>query len=238
MLCAGRGSRLGKKTSSLPKCMVEIKGKPIIDWTKDFRKNFKKTIIVCGYRKNIIIKKFKSDKKISFSVNKFYNSTNMVYSLFSIKNSQIKNNDVVICYSDIIFNPKIFNYFKRNNYTFLPLKDNWLKLWKKRMPINKIIKDAENIITKNSEIIHIGGQIKKQMPKLQFMGLMKIKNHDYFKLKKYFKKQDINIDFTNFINLAVQNKIIKAKYVKVKTEWYEIDNLNDLKLTERINFKW
>ena len=238
MLCAGRGKRLGPKTTNLPKCMVKVKNKPIIDWSKNFRKKFKKTIIVCGYKKKIIINKFKHDSKVSFSINKNYKTTNMVNSLFSVKKSQIKKENIVICYSDIIFDPKIFKVLTKKKFTFMPVKTNWLKLWKKRMPIHKIKNDAENIETKNYEVMTIGGKIKKKWPKFQFMGLVKIMNRDFFKLKKFFKTQDKNIDFTNFLNLAIRNKIIKLKYSKTKMDWFEIDNLEDLKYTESIKIKW
>ena len=131
MLCAGKGSRLKSKTSNLPKCMVKVKKKTIIDWSEDFRKKFKKTIIVCGYKKEILINKFKNNQKIDFSINKNYYKTNMVHSLFSVNRSKIKNQDLVVCYSDIIFNPNIYKKFYQNNFTFLPVNINWLKIWKK-----------------------------------------------------------------------------------------------------------
>ena len=86
MLCAGRGSRLGTKTTSLPKCMVKVKKKPIIDWSENFRVKFKKVIIVCGYKKKILINKFKNNPKVEFTYNKIYHKTNMVHSLFLVKN--------------------------------------------------------------------------------------------------------------------------------------------------------
>ena len=54
----------------------------------------------------------------------------------------------------------------------MPLKTNWLKVWKKNT-VNKIRSDAENLITKNDKIISIGGKILNTYPKYQFMGLMK-----------------------------------------------------------------
>tara|TARA_Y100000992_G_scaffold302691_1_gene278469 strand:- start:414 stop:1142 length:729 start_codon:yes stop_codon:yes gene_type:complete len=238
MLCAGRGSRLGPKTSNLPKCMVKVKKKSIIDWSKNFREKFEKVIIVCGYKRKFLINKFKNNPKVIFSFNKIYHKTNMVHSLFSVEKSKIKNQDLVVCYSDIIFNHKIFNQFSKNNHTFLPVKTNWLKLWKKRMSFKKIKKDAEDLRVRGNKVIKIGEKIKDKMPKYQFMGLMKIVNKDFFKLKKFYKKIDKNIDFTSFLNLAIKKKIIDLKYIKTDIEWYEIDNLKDLKHAESVNFKW
>ena len=162
----------------------------------------------------------------------------MVHSLFSIKKSKIKNQNLVVCYSDIIFDPKIYKEFRKNNFTFLPVNINWLKLWKKRMNVKSIKNDAEDLITKNNKIISIGEKIKKKMPKYQFMGLMKIMNKDFFKLKKFYKKLNKNIDFTSFLNQAIKNKIINIRFIKSNIGWYEIDNLKDLKYVESVKFSW
>ena len=111
MLCAGKGSRLKSKTTNLPKCMVRVNNKPIIDLSNNFRNKFKKTIVVCGYKKQILIDKFKNNSKIDFAINKIYYKTNMVHSLFSIKKSKIKNQNLVVCYSDIIFDQKFIKSF-------------------------------------------------------------------------------------------------------------------------------
>tara|TARA_B100000035_G_C21021744_1_gene564349 strand:- start:472 stop:1194 length:723 start_codon:yes stop_codon:yes gene_type:complete len=238
MLCAGKGSRLKSKTTNLPKCMVRVNNKPIIDLSNNFRNKFKKTIVVCGYKKQILIDKFKNNSKIDFAINKIYYKTNMVHSLFSIKKSKIKNQNLVVCYSDIIFDPKIYKEFRKNNFTFLPVNINWLKLWKKRMNVKSIKNDAEDLITKNNKIISIGEKIKKRMPKYQFMGLMKIMNKDFFKLKKFYKKLNKNIDFTSFLNQAIKNKILNIRFIKSNIGWYEIDNLKDLKYVESVKFSW
>lgn len=238
MLCAGKGSRLKSRTKNLPKCMVKVNNKSIIDWSNSFREKFKKTIIVCGYKRQLLINKFKNNSKIDFAVNKIYYKTNMVHSLFSIKKSQIKGQNLVVCYSDIIFDPKIYDLFNKNNFTFLPVNINWLKLWKKRMSLKNIKNDAEDLITKKDEIISIGGKIENKMPKFQFMGLMKIMNKDFFKLKKFYNKLNKNIDFTSFLNLAIKNKIITIRFIKSSIGWFEIDSLKDLEYAESVNFDW
>ena len=106
------------------------------------------------------------------------------------------------------------------------------------MSFEKIKKDAEDLRVRGSKVIRIGEKIKKKMPKYQFMGLIKIMNKDFLKLKKFYKKIDKNIDFTSFLNLAIKKNIVNLKYIKTNIEWYEIDNLKDLKHVESVNFKW
>ena len=63
-LAAGRGSRLNDKTKNLPKCLVKVKNKPIINYLINFKKYFSKTIFVCGYKYKKIIKIFLTIKII------------------------------------------------------------------------------------------------------------------------------------------------------------------------------
>ena len=81
----------------------------------------------------------------------------MVYSLFLAK--KFINDDVLVCYGDIIFDSKIFNILNKFN-NLVPLNMNWLSLWKKRMNIDLIKKDAENVKIKNKQLIEIGTKFK------------------------------------------------------------------------------
>ena len=56
ILASGRGSRLQDKTKKIPKCLVKLKGKPIIDYNLKFFNKFKKKIIITGYKSQLIKK--------------------------------------------------------------------------------------------------------------------------------------------------------------------------------------
>ena len=126
ILASGRGSRLKKLTSKIPKCLVKIRSKTIIDYIYENFKKFNQTIILTGYQSNLINNKFPKLKKIK---NKKYMTTNMVYSLFCSK--KYINQDVIISYSDIIYDHKIIDKMINLNKTHIPLNNKWLSLWKK-----------------------------------------------------------------------------------------------------------
>ena len=229
ILASGRGSRLKKLTAKIPKCLVKIRSKPIIDYISDNFKKFDQTIILTGYKFNLINSKFPKIKKIK---NKKYMTTNMVYSLFCSR--KYINQDVIISYSDIIYDTKIIDKMINFNKTHIPLNNKWLSLWKKRMIEKKINNDAENLIIKKNEVVSIGEKIINIRPSLQFMGLIKLKYRDFMKLYKYFKSlNNSKIDMTSFLNSALKNKIINLNYFKTSRYWFEIDNIKDKKITEK-----
>ena len=153
--------------------------------------------------------------------------------------SKYINQDVLVCYGDIIFDPKIYNLFNSKE-NIIPLNLNWLKVWKKRMSIKNIKKDAENVTINKNYLTSIGGKIEKKYPKYQYMGIFKLKKKSYFDLKKFFRKiKNHKIDMTTFINTAIKNNKLKLKVKKYKSYWYEIDNERDLISTSKdLRKKW
>ena len=233
-LAAGMGKRLRKISKDKPKCFTIINKKKIIDYNKANFSLFKKVLIVTGYKSNLINKEFKLDKKIKLVHNKNYKITNMVESTFLVK-KYIKKSDVVICYGDIIFNRSIIKkLIKIKKKNLMPLNSNWLNLWKKRMNYKNIIKDAENIKIKNNYISEIGTKIKKKLPLLQFMGLIKLSNKSFNNLFDFYKTKNRKIDFTSFINDSIKSGKIKINYFKTGKEWIEIDNVADIDVANKI----
>ncbi|MDC0859202.1 NTP transferase domain-containing protein [Candidatus Pelagibacter sp.] len=230
ILAAGRGSRLPKKLRSKPKCLSIINKKTILNHNINFFKKFKKKTIVGGYKSNLL-KSFSKKNGFKLIINNDYRKTNMVYSLFLT--SKYVNEDVIVCYGDIIFNPSIYKLLlKKEN--LMPINSNWLKTWKKRMPFEEIKKDAENIKISKNIIISIGKKIKNKMPKYQYMGLFKLEKNTFFILEKYFRKiNNKKIDMTTFLNFSIINKNLKFKIKKYKNYWYEIDNEKDLNLASK-----
>lgn len=225
LLAAGKGSRLPKKYRNSPKCMVKINKKTILDHNKEFYNKFKFKTIISGF-KNYKLKKFIKKNSFNNITNEKYKSTNMVYSLFKLKN--IKSNQIVVCYADIIFDKNIFNNLKKNK-SLIILKKNWMNVWRGRMKYNKILNDAEDVLVKKKKLISIGQKIKKKLPKFQYMGIIKLKYKDFINLKKYFKKVDYpKIDFTSFLNMALKCKIISLDTVITNKFWFEIDTKQDI----------
>ncbi|HOI83913.1 MAG TPA: NTP transferase domain-containing protein, partial [Campylobacterales bacterium] len=83
ILAAGQGKRLRPLTDDRPKCMVEYRGKPIVDYILSAMKDVGiDDIAVVGGYKIDVLKEYLKDKNIVFFENKDYERTNMVSTLF------------------------------------------------------------------------------------------------------------------------------------------------------------
>jgi bifunctional UDP-N-acetylglucosamine pyrophosphorylase/glucosamine-1-phosphate N-acetyltransferase len=70
ILCAGRGSRLHPLTATIPKALVKVNGKPIIQWEIEMldRLGIDNIFIVSGYREGVLKNyfKFNIDRPVKF----------------------------------------------------------------------------------------------------------------------------------------------------------------------------
>ena len=224
-LAAGRGSRLPKEFRNNPKCLVEVKIKLYLREIKNFF--FFKKIIITGYKKQ----NSKTSEKMNFKIihNKYKIKTKMVLSMF-LASKQITE-DEVVCYGDIIFNKEIIKIL-RTNKNILPIYVNWFKYWKKRMTYKKILNDAENLKIHKGKVTQIGGKIVNQLPKYQYMGIMKLNKKTFIKLSKFFKSQSPKIDMTSFLNECINKRKLKLNIKKYKSFWHEIDEKKDIIIAE------
>ena len=159
LLAAGKSSRIFNKIKT-NKCLIKIKRKPLIKHIIDNAKNIgiKDIDIVVGFKSNNI-KKNLNDISLNYVQNKKYNSTDMVFS--SILALQKCKTDAIICYTDIIFDKKIFESllkYKSSNILVALLK-YWKKVWNNRQ--KEIFDDAETFITNKQKnlIVEIGNKI-------------------------------------------------------------------------------
>ena len=225
VLAAGKGSRLPKKYRRVPKCLVKVNSKSIIDHNISFIRKFSNRIIISGYKYKILENHLK-DQNFKHIKNQNYSSTNMVHSL-SLAKKFVKD-DVVIIYGDIIFNPNIYKLLSEKK-NLLPVNKTWFKNWKERMGEKKIFEDAEYLKILNNKIIEIGTKINKnKIPKYQYMGIMKFKKNSFHDIISFYKTiHNKKIDMTTFLNLCINKKIINLKAKIYKSYWYEIDTISD-----------
>ena len=243
ILAAGQGTRLRPLTNDKPKCMVEYREKPIIDYILEVASecNINDIAIVNGYKKEVL-KTYLADKTINFFENKQYNKTNMVSTLFCAE--KFMDDDIVISYADIIYKKEILEKVIASNEEVSVVVDcKWRDLWSLRM--DNPLEDAETLKVVDGNIVELGKKPKSYDDiEGQYIGLIKIKNSklndiiDYYhKLDKntmYDGKDYSNMYMTSFIQMIIDN-LVDVKPVYISGGWLEIDSVEDLTIYEKYN---
>lgn len=244
ILAAGEGKRLRPLTNRLPKCMVDLFGKSIIEHQIDVYRD-------CGIKDITIVTGYKSDKinfkNVKYYKNNNYHTTNMVETLFCAKNAL--NNPTIISYGDIIFEKSVLKKLIKSRYDCSIIIDkNWKDYWKIRF--ENPLSDAESLEVNSDEyIIDIGQKVTDiEMISGQFIGLMKFQRNGIKKLKNFYKEAKAKSKHQNLLNPHLKfeqsymtdllrgmiNNDIKLKAVIVKSGWLELDSLKDYKIYQQM----
>src|SRR5689334_1298870 len=99
---AGRGSRLGHETNEIPKTMVPVMGRPMLEWILEalsaggFTK--KDVVFICGYRADVVRAKY---PEFTFVENKEWEKNNILASLLCAREHLVEG--FVSSYADIVY---------------------------------------------------------------------------------------------------------------------------------------
>jgi choline kinase len=243
ILAAGEGSRMGKLAQNIPKPLVMVNGKSIIERQLSILKQNKilDVIIVTG------------------SHNEKFNFKNVVYvndldhkkhdtlgSLITARDYM--NDEIIITYADQIFDEKIMESV--NNFSGdigIAVDLDWEKNYVNRDQHPK--SEAENILINGNEILELRKNISecKENEKIgECLGLMKFSR----KASKVFldKYSELEIShqgkFHNapslekaLISDMIQELIdseINVEPIYVSGKWCEIDTLQDLQIARKL----
>ncbi|HVL48227.1 MAG TPA: HAD-IIA family hydrolase, partial [Candidatus Thermoplasmatota archaeon] len=108
VLCAGVGSRLRPVTNHVPKCLVRVGGKPILQYQLEALRacGILDVTIVSGYRSHQVQEFLRGrfdDMKIQIVTNEDYATTNNMYSLYLVRDRL--DSPMVLLNGDIVFDP-------------------------------------------------------------------------------------------------------------------------------------
>ena len=240
IIAAGLGSRLKPYTNEIPKPLVKIGNKTILQSQLHIFNSLgiKDTYIIVGYKKE----KFKY-KKINYIYKVQFKKNNILESLFCASSEM--NSECIISYSDIIFKKNVVKKLIKSKEDISILVDtNWKKIYKGRTlhPISQ----AENVsFDKNFFAKKTGKQLSEKQSDGEFIGMVKLNANGckifkkYYQIakKKYKSKKFYNAKtfkkayLTDFFNFLIHHKI-NIKCVNIKNNWMEIDTTQDYKIAQ------
>lgn len=230
ILAAGLGSRLGYHTAEIPKCMLRVGEKTIIEHTVEVLSSFglKSFVIVTGH-KGRKLRKFletRFDLDFSFIHNYVYRETNNIYSFYlGIKDL---SEDIYLLNSDVFFHPEIFKslYLAENNFT-LVVED--------QKPLGE---EEMKVIVKNERIVRISKRIPPSEASGEYIGMAKIPRRDLEVLKDCCEEVMEEEGAGVFYEDAIQRTIdLGNEVLSISTKglpWVEVDFPHELTVAKKI----
>jgi len=118
ILAAGKGTRLKAKTDMLPKAMIEIEGKPLLEYSLDalIEYGLSDVIMVVGFRHETISRRFGNQYRglnIQYVENDKYADSGSMYSLALVKD--IIDDEVLLLESDLLYESRAISLLLDSN---------------------------------------------------------------------------------------------------------------------------
>jgi choline kinase len=237
ILCAGRGKRLKGLTEHLPKPLVKVKGKALLEYVLeafiDSGIKEKDIVLVTGYQRQKIAK-FLHEKRffVNMVENPDWEHTNMVHSFYKGIES-LPEEDVIVSYGDIIYGQSLIEkLIKDQGDIVLPYHVRWRELWQKRF--DDPLEDAETFeVDENGLLTEIGRRPESfSQIKGQYMGVFRLSSEGVKLLISFYKRLDnLQIDFTSLFMEMIKNGV-NIKTMPYDGIFIEVDREWDLKVAE------
>ena len=233
ILAAGRGSRMNEGTANIPKCMMKLGGKTLLDRCVEgfLVAGFKRCDIgiVTGYKSEAI-----NIEGVQYFHNADWESTNMFISLTKAK-AWLQNEVCIVSYSDIVYRPSTITKLVENDgeLAITYYSDYWV-LWSKRF--DNPLDDLETFKIEGDKLIEIGSKpMSRDEIQGQFMGLLRFSPKGWGMVERAIEKPmskpldelDMTTLLQHLISLGHTIDIIP-----VDDLWLECDNQKDIQVYE------
>ncbi len=229
ILAAGEGTRLRPLTLDRPKCLVELKGKPLLQYQIDALRaaGIHDIHLIGGYRSEML-----SSFGLPVTVNPRFATTNMVYSLFRAR--EFFHGDALIVYGDTAYEPRVIQALLDTNAPLaISVDEGWRTLWEGRMA--NPLSDAETLkLDAAGDVLEIGLKPESfSQIEAQYMGLIKVSGTHWPALAHQFEQlpNRERVCMTDFLQSLIDDGH-KIRAVPVNHGWLEVDSIADLQFYE------
>lgn len=242
LLAAGQGTRLRPHTLGRPKAMVELAGTPLIE--RQCR-----VLEKAGITDRVIVAGYRADRFAGglgrVLVNPEFETTNMVASLMTARPEMDGGDDILVCYGDIVYEPRVLeSVLDGHGEIAVAVDRQWRRLWSLRMA--DPLKDAETMrLDADGRIRELGRKpCSYDEVEGQYIGLFRIRAgalarllafHDGLdRAARYDGKAFGNMYATSFLQALIDaDWDVRAAFID--NGWLEVDTVEDLALYERLH---
>lgn len=229
ILAAGRGSRMKDLTDDRPKCLVELRGKSLLEWQLlALRKaGISEIAVVTGYKRELLI-----DRGLNEFHNPRWAETNMVYSL-ACAGEWLKMEPCIVSYSDIFYEASaVTTLINSKAKLALTYDDNWQALWEKRF--GDPLLDAETFRMNDDKTLAEIGNKPKAVAEVegQYMGLLRFTPEGWcevLRIQSAFTQEVCDrMHMTGTLQKVIEEGRIPIAALPYSEPWGEVDSADDL----------
>lgn len=234
ILAAGRGSRMKNMTDDRPKCMVELRGKPLLEWqlTALREAGISEIAIVTGYKRELLANR----APMEFH-NPRWAETNMVTSL-ACAQEWLQIEPCLVSYSDIFYEASAVESLIESHADLAVTYDpHWLGLWEQRF--GDPLLDAETFrLRADGTLAEIGNKPQSvDEVQGQYMGLLRFTPEGWAEVARIRSNLTAaecdRMHMTGTLQKVIEAGRVPVAAIAYEKPWGEVDSADDLKQYEQ-----
>jgi choline kinase len=166
---AGRGSRLGPRTDEVPKTLVPVMGRPMLDWILDALAaggfSRRDVVFIAGYRSEVVRERY---PEFTFVDNLDWASNNILLSLLCAREHL---GDGFLCtYADIVYRPSIVRALMASPHAAtLGCDTDWRRRYRDRSQHPE--SDGEKLLAEGDRVVRLSRTIAPEAASGEFVGV-------------------------------------------------------------------
>jgi choline kinase len=173
IIAAGRGSRLQNETDEIPKTLVDVMGKPMLEWILDAYASAglsrKDVVFVCGYRADVIKARY---PEFTYVTNHDWPNNNILLSLLMAR--EYLKDGFVSTYGDIVYEGAVVQKLVQSPADIVLGCDTaWRRRYVGRTQHPET--DAEKMRADGERVVELSRTIPSEQATGEFIGVMKLR---------------------------------------------------------------